>query len=458
MISCDCVSRRIFIQLIMKRLSYYIALLFMASLQWGYAQQQLTLQQCLDIGLKNSLDFQLKQLDVLTAETTYRKPLMEYLPTASISGSHNYNIGSVIDPATNSRISSNIQTDNLSLNANINLLDFNIFTKSRRDKIALLKAKADKEATIAEYSISVLDNYINAFYTQELLKIQQTQFENAKFNLNRITNEVTIGSRPKSDLYDMQVSYALEESNLLQTSQLLYNQKLMLLQLLNAESLSPDVVNLTGFDSPIKNEVADVNQITIDALKAYPTVKAANLSVSVAKKEVKMQRNYYLPVISGYYSYSSFYYLPVNGNQSVNPFWTQLSDNKNHYVGAQVSIPLFNGLKTHRDVQLAKVNVQKREVELKQEELKLRQSIEQETAKQQQNNVLADTMLQTRNHAEKSLETTQAKFSSGLVDAIVFSTAKNQLLTAEYNLLKARVSAIHAHLKLKYYQSGNFGM
>src|SRR5690606_7350127 len=204
----------------MKGKSFFYILVLATAMPLFAQQQVWTLQQCLETGKENSLDFQLSQLEVLSAETTHRIPLLEYLPKVDFSASHNYSIGSTIDPATNNRVSSNIQSDNFSLNASMNLLNFNVFTTARRNKIAVLKAQADKETTQAEYSLSILENYFNVLYTQELLKIQLDQFENAKFNLKRVEKEVELGNRPNSDLYDMQVSYSQEENNILETKQL----------------------------------------------------------------------------------------------------------------------------------------------------------------------------------------------------------------------------------------------
>lgn len=439
----------------MKRLllhSFFLLLIYTVQ-----AQQVWSLQQCLKMGISNSPQFQLSQLDILSAETTHRSPLMEYLPKVSITANHSYSIGSTIDPATNNRVSSNIQSDDFALNANMNLINFNIFSIARRNKIAVLKAEADREAIAAEYSLSVLENYFNVIYTQELLKIQLSQFENARFNLARIEKEVAIGSKPKSDLYDMQVSYAQEENNVLQTKQLLYNQKLALIQLLNVTTVAPNdiVLENTGTDSIEQNP--DTNKKIEEAIINYPKIRAAQLAADIARKEITIQKNNYLPAVSAFYSYSSFYYLPLKSQAApVNPFWTQLNDNKNHYIGLQLTVPVFNGLTTHRDVQLAKLEFEKRNVETEQEKIKLRQAIESEAAKQKQNAELAVKLEDTKVFAQKSFETTQAKFSSGLVEAIVFTTSKNQLLNAEYNLLKAQVTVQYTALKINYLQFNTF--
>jgi len=435
----------------------YVYIFFLLVTQLSFSQEILTLQQCVETGKKNNLDFQIRQLEILSAETTHRSPVMEYLPKVDFAGTHSYSIGSTIDPATNTRVSSNIQSDNFAINASMNLLDFNVFTAARRNKIAVLKSRADKEATAAEYSLSILENYFSALYTQELLKIRLDQFENAKFNMKRIEKEVEIGSKPKSDLYDMQVSYALEENGITETRQTLYNQKLILIQLMNVQGMMPDGIVLenpgeSGSMAPIESTAYE------NALKNYAKIQSVLFAEEIAKKQVTIEKNGFLPILSAYYSYSSFYYLPLNqpGDQRVNPFWTQLNDNKNHYIGFQLNVPVFNGFRTNRNVQLAKIEHQKKTVETEQEKIKLRQTIEQETAKQQQNTEMALKLEDTRNYTEKSFTTTQSKFTGGLVDAIVFTAAKNQLLTAEYNLLKAKYTAQYLTLKLNFLQFNTF--
>lgn len=441
----------------MKVLQHYIILFCLFISGVIQAQEVWTFEQCVAEGMKNNLEFQLRQLEILSAETTHRSPLLEFLPRVSISASHSYSFGSTIDPSTNSRISSNIQSDNVSLDASMDIVNFNNFTTARRNKITVLKANADKEATASEYQLTLLENYFNVLYTQELLKIQQGRFENATFNLNRIEKEVNIGSKPKSDLYDMQVSYAQEENTITQTTQLLYNQKLTFLQLINVKGIDPDSIAFANIESIDFNEKS-ADEMYNNALQRYPKVQSAQFNADVAKKDVNIQKNGYLPYIQAFYSYSSFYYLPLNQPGSVvNPFWTQLNDNKNHYVGLRLSVPIFNGLKTNRDVQLAKVEYQKRTVETEQEKIKLRQTIEQETAKKQQNEVLSAKLEQTRAYAQKSFETTQAKFSSGLIEAIVFTTSKNQLLVTEYDLLKAKFTTRYLQLKLSFLELNTFG-
>ncbi|WP_306350073.1 TolC family protein [Flavobacterium sp. '19STA2R22 D10 B1'] len=441
----------------MKNIKIFSLVLFFGFTIHVSAQEVWTLQKCLETGMKNNLDFQLKQLDILSAEKTHRSPLLDLLPRVTFSGNQTYSIGSTIDPSTNNRVSSNIQSNNLSLNANMNLVDFNSFTQARRNKIAILKSKADKEVTANEYQLSILENYFNVLYSQELLKIQNVQFQNAQFNLNRIQKEVEIGSKPQSDLYDMQVSYAQEENNILSTKQLLENQKLTLLQLMNITTVLPNDFLVEPLATTEFPTVLSPKTIFEDALKNSPIIHSAELNEQIFKKNINIERNKSLPVLSAFYTFSSFYFLPISqSNAVVDPFWTQINSNKNHYIGIQLSVPLFNGLRNSQNVQLSKIEYQKKSVATKQEKIKLNNIITQEITKQEQNRVLVTQLENTEILAEKSFQTTQSKFTSGLVDATIFTTSKNQLITTQYNLLKAKFTVHYLSLKLNFLAHNKF--
>jgi len=101
------------------------------------------------------------------------------LPTVDFYGQQGYNFGSTIDPSTNGRVSSNIQSDNFYLNAKTNLIDFSAFANAKKDKINIEQAKAEKEVVEIECKLQILESYYQVLYIKELLKIQKEQLKQA---------------------------------------------------------------------------------------------------------------------------------------------------------------------------------------------------------------------------------------------------------------------------------------
>ncbi|WP_298118624.1 TolC family protein [Flavobacterium sp.] len=399
------------------------------------------LQKCIEKGLENNIEIKIRQLEVKRIEKSRNSVWNQLLPTVSFNGSQSYNFGSTIDPATNNRVSSNIQYDNFFINANMNLIDFNAFANAQKNKIDIEKAKADKEVIENEYKLQILDSYYQALFTQELLKIQREQFKNAAFNLDRISKEVKIGSKPKSDLYDVQFSFAQEEKRILETEQLYNIQKMQLFQLMNVVDFSISEVVL------VSNSSDEMTSVSTEI--SNPKIKFAELSYQSSLKELRSQRASNLPVLSSFYSISSFYYKPLNQSTAgLSSFSNQIGDNKNQQVGIQLSVPIFSGFRNNKKNVAAKIETEKSKLTITQEQQKIENQIALEKQNQRNYLQLQSKFEETLSYAKASFTTTQAKFLSGKIESISLSSVKNQLLSSEYEFLKNTLQIQYTNFKI----------
>lgn len=399
------------------------------------------LQKCIAEAMKNAIEIKIEQLNVKKAQKQHNAIVNQMLPNVSFTGNHSYNFGSTIDPATNGRVSSNIQNDNFFLNAQMNLIDFKAFATAQKTKIEIEKAKAQLAIIENEYQLQILESYYQALFTQELLKIQKEQFKNVQFNLNRVTKEVEIGSKPKSDLYDIQLSFAQEELRMMETEQLLLLQKTQLFQLMNVKEVALADVVLENY-MPASTTATSVTL-------SHPKIKFAELNYQSIRKDTQLERANNLPTLTTYYGFSTFYYKPLNQpNAVVADFNQQISDNKNHQLGIQLNVPVFNGFRNNKRISAAKIESEKSQYDIAQEKLKVDNQIALENQNRNNYQKLFAKLQETKTYAEASFRTSQAKFSSGVIDAIVFSSVKNQWLNAEYDLLKNQLQQQYVDLKI----------
>ncbi|MDQ7959882.1 TolC family protein [Flavobacterium lindanitolerans] len=405
-----------------------------------------SLQKCFDTASQNNIDIKIKQLEINRAKKLYTHPLLELFPTVNLVGNHSYNFGSTIDPSTNNRVSSDIQYDNMSLAANVNLLNFGNLATSQRDKINIELAQADKEVIEYEYKLQLLEKYFDALFSQELVKIQKEQIQNTTFNLERIKKEVEIGNKPESDLYDIQLSFSQDEKGLLEAVQLFETQKLQLFQLMN---FAVENLEAVTFEVYLAEETEPVDK----SIFKNPKIEYAELSYKRSKKEISILRSDNLPSISGYYSLSTFYSSPINQpNENMPSFKSQFDDNKNHEVGLRLNIPVFNGFKRSRQITASKIEAEKVKLVSEQEKIRIQQQVELETTRKKQYMQLASNLQNTLKYAKESFRTTQAKFTSGKVDAVIYTSVKNQLLSSEYDFLKNNLLVQYASLKINLIQ------
>ena len=403
------------------------------------------LQKCITEARKNSIEIKLQQLTVKKSQKEHNSVINQMLPSVSFTGNQSYNFGSTIDPSTNGRVSSNIQNDNFFLNAQMNLIDFKAFATAQKTKIEIEKSKAQLAVIENEYQLQILESYYQALFTQELLKIQKEQFKNSQFNLDRVQKEVNIGSKPKSDLYDMQLSFAQEEMKMMETEQLLVLQKTQLFQLMN-------VANVAVAEVVLENFVGTHNPAETTSVSS-PKIKFAEINYKSSLKETKLERANNLPSLTTYYGFSTFYYKPLNQpDVIVGDFNQQISDNKNHQVGIQLNVPVFNGFRNHKRVSATNIETEKSEFVIEQEKLKVKTQIDIENQNQNNYAQLYTKLQEMKTFADASFRTSQAKFTSGSIDAVVFSAVKNQLLSTEYDLLKNKLQQQYIALKISLIQ------
>lgn len=413
-------------------------------LSYNFAIAQETtwsLQHCIDKALENNIEIKIRQLEIKRVQKSQNSVWNQLLPNISFIGNQSYNFGSTIDPSTNGRVSSNIQYDNFYFNATINLIDFSAFSNAEKNKIDIEKAKANKEIIENEYKLQLLDSYYQALFSQELLKIQKEQLQNAIFNLDRISKEVEIGSKPKSDLYDLQLSYAQEQKRILETQQLYKIQKMQLFQLMSAtDILYTDCILVSNSSNSIFEISKDINN---------PRITFATLNFKSSFQDFKIQKAQNLPTLSTFYNLSSFYYKPLNQpNTSVDNLNNQIGDNKNQQVGLQLNVPIFSGFRNSKKNNAAKIETEKNKLIIDQEKKKIDNQIAVEKENYTNQLQLQNIVTEMLTLAKTSYTTSNAKFLSGKIDSIIFTAQKNQLLLSEYDVLKNRLQIQYTHFKI----------
>jgi outer membrane protein len=401
-----------------------------------------SLTKCMDMALQNNIEIKIRQLQIKRTQKSQNSVLNRMLPVVNLYGEQGYNFGSSIDPSTNGRVSSNIQNDNFNLNARTNLIDFSAYANAKKDKINIELAKAEKEVIENEYKMQILESYYQALYAQELLKIQKEQLKQAVFNLDRVTKEVVIGSKPQSDLYDMQLSFSEEENRNLETEQLYGIKKTQLFQLMNVTDVATDQVVLELY---LKDRTTE----DLESGIYNPKIKFAELNYQNSLKSISLEKANNLPTLSAYYGFSTFYYKTLSPtNSSADSFRDQLGDNKSQQIGMQLNVPVFNGFRNNKKIDASKIESEKAKLTVEQEKQQLDKQVVLEEQNKKNYLQLQNKLIEKQGYAKASLTTTQAKFTSGKVEAILYSSVKNQLLLAEYEVLKNNLQLQYIDLKI----------
>ncbi|MDH2206614.1 MULTISPECIES: TolC family protein [Empedobacter] len=405
--------------------------------------QNLTLEDCLNLGRENQPDFKIQSIKIDQKVKTKRSFASQFLPTIDASVSHAYNFGSSIDPSTNTREPSNIQSDNLSINAQINLFDFSKLNQTTIQNYDIELEKLELKTIQNQYDLLVLEKYMAVLALQEWQNVLKSQMENSQIQFVRISKEVKEGKRPKSDFYDIQVIVLQEQNDLEKSKHDEIISKTELIQLLNITSVSPENMVL---QQPLLDEI-NLNEFNFST---YPSIEKFELNTKKINEEYKQLFGKYVPSLFLNYSYGTFYAQKIKSLADTNfQFGNQLKDNKSQYIGLNLSIPIYSRGNTAQQRELKKIELQLNEAQKNKEEKRLNDLVNLELKKLNLLEDLTKSLIEIVKASEQSFQTTETKYKFDKVDASVYKSSKNQVLQSKYNELNNNLSQVFIQNQLK---------
>jgi len=451
------------------------------------AQRKYSLEECIVYARENNLTVKQSELNLEMSENQKSSEFGNFLPDFNINSSYAYNNGFAIDPTTN-RILNN-ESNSMGFNATS---QWNIFTglsnlnRYRKAKFDLLSAKYNLEQMKDNISLQVANAYLDVILNKEYLKVAKDQVELSTKELNRMQHFVDVGTKTKGDLYESQATLANDEQQQVSVENNLMLSKLALTQLLQIEFNNDFDVLDEDFPIPSLMMMEKTNdEVYEKALQTQYLIKSYENKIFSAKKDLSIAKGSYSPTLSLVYQFSTRFLLeknraiitgntqqvPIgyvgstgdvvvtdvaaNGSESY-PFWDQINDGKNHYIGLNLRIPLFNRFNNRNSVRVKRLQLQQAELEMEIEKNKLRQSIEKAQAD-------ANAALKTFKSGERALESieeafkyAQQKRDVGAISEYDYNQSRTRLVKAQSTMLQSKYDFIFKVKILEYYFGERF--
>ena len=140
------------------------------------AQQQYTLQECIDYALEHNLSVQSQQLNVQIGEVNALQSKMELLPSINGNASYGYNWGRSINPETNFVTRQQQANGFGSLNASLNLFNgVQVYNTIKQNNANLQVSQYDLETERNNVILTVITFYTNVIFNKELLQNANSQ-------------------------------------------------------------------------------------------------------------------------------------------------------------------------------------------------------------------------------------------------------------------------------------------
>ncbi len=424
------------------------------------AQKTWTLEDCINHALENNIRIKQSYLDVETGAINQRESKLDFLPNLNGSASHSYGWGRSVDMATYNYVNQQTQQSYFTINSDLTLFSglqkLNTL-KQRRFDYLVSKYNSDKIKN--DISLSVAGAYLQILFSRELVNNAEQQFEVTNQQIDRTAKLVAAGTLAKGSLLEVQAQGANEEVSLVQAKNQLNLAYLDLLQLLEIESGTAFQIDVPSLALTQQPEILPIQYIYNAALGTMPEIKSAEMtyeSYGRALSVAKGSRSPSLALSLGMgTNYSDQIRMSVNpldpGYQDTKPFSDQFKDNQNTTLAFRLSIPIFNNWQINSYVARSKVNFLNADYNLQLTKNTLRKNVETAYADALAAYSSYSAREKSLSSLEESFSYTEQKFNVGMVNALDYNVAKNQLNKANSDLLSAKYDFIFKYKILDFY-------
>ena len=420
-----------------------------------FSQDPWTLEQCIFYAHENNILIKQQTLSMEYNQNNLEQSKMGRLPSLNASSSYGATFGQGIDPITYEFKNQTVQSLNMSLNSSVTL--FGGFQKTntiRQNEFNLQASLQDLEKLKNDIALNIAAAYLQILFNTELLEVAKAQLEITRLQVERTRVLVEAGSLAKGGLLEIQSQQASEELQVVNSENDLVISYLNLTQILDLESAENFKIVIPKLSQVEENEMLfGVNMVYAEAVAALPQIKSAEFKLSAAESGLKYSKGSRIPKLGLSASYGSGYSdVRTKIDNSTYPMNDQLRDNASTSLFLSLSIPIFNNYMIRNGIKNSKLNLTSIELDLANAKNLLYKEIQQS---------YADALGALKKYRatekalvsmEESFKYTQEKYQVGLVNAVDFNVAKNQLSRTQSDLLQAKYNYIFKTNILNFYR------
>ncbi len=432
----------------------FSAVVFLISSVKSDAQNIWSLQKCVDYALENNIQIKQQQLNTNYIENQVSQAKSNRLPNLNGQIGNDYSFGRSL---TYYNTYENVNSATVSGGLGTNFTIFNgliLNNEIKRYELDLQATIQDLQKAKDDIILNIAGMYLQILFAEELVLVDSAQMEVTNQQISRTRQLVEAGSLAKGAQLEIEAQLAREELQLVNDRnnlQLYYLGLYQLLELPISESFKIEKPLLPE----IKATLALSNSFDVfnNAMSLRPEIKAAQLRVESAQKQLDIAKGYRYPSLTfnaNYYNLYNNQYSYIGSDQKI-PFDEQLKNNSRSSASFNLSIPIFNRSQVKNGISNANLQIEDYKYRLQSASNTLRKEIEQSYT-----NAIA--ALNRYNSTQKAVESMQEafryveeKFNVGMVNSVDYNLQKNQLTAAQSQLLQAKYEFIFRSKILDFY-------
>ncbi|MCK8524329.1 TolC family protein [Aquimarina sp. D1M17] len=407
------------------------------------SQKTWTLDDCIAYALEHNLQLNDFEFNTESSYETYKQSKRSLLPSIVFKSDYGIRFGRSVDPNDNSISNTEFFANTYSIEGSIDL--FQSFQKLNAIKASRFIHNATQEETLQQkylLAFRVMQAFYDIQFFKGALKIANEQEGISQSNYKLIKKQVELGLMAGADLYEAESILLSDKLGVTQANNQLVAAKIALMQEMNIKGLNDillqdEIINVTQTSETSKIQS---DSVYVEAKKFIPIIKAGELRVKGAQKQLAIERGKLYPSLSLFGQYGTGYFETIVDNAGeVVSFKDQFSDNAFQVVGLSLNIPITDGWSGRSRLKQQKIAVLRAKNDLATQEQQLYQTIQDLV---QEYYALHAEYKQTSKNIEVqnlAFDIAQKRYEKGIINAIELFTAKSLLATAQNQNLQVKL-------------------
>jgi len=416
--------------------------------------QEWTMQQCMQYAVEHNHEVKRAELELDSYKAQKTGAIGSFLPNVDANIGAQYNFGRAIDPETNTYTDVSTFYNGYSLYASLPVFDgFSRIHALKAAKASTLMGQSALRRQQNQAALDVLQAYTSVAYYEGLVRMAEEKVEETTLLLKQTRVMEEVGRKSAADVAQVEsqkaeADYELTRQQSLFTSALLELKKTMGYPL--EDSLKARFIPSEGTScSQAGNSSFPVWEYSV-GYDQNPELQQSRYQMIASKHEWHQARSSLFPSLSLSAGLSTTYYKTLQSETAAS-FGSQLKNNMGEYIGATLSIPLFNRLKTITSIRRARNNYKMACEAYEQKQLEL-EKLSREAWNDWQGYLKQTAQMEKKVEADSlAYQLTRRQFEEGLSTAIDLHTTSSLLLNSKATLLQCQLMAMVKHELVRYY-------
>jgi outer membrane protein len=411
----------------------------------------LTLDQCIEIGVKNSSLVQKNENNVALNGEQLLQSYAQFFPDLGLRGGVTYSTGTNFYTFSGaSVVTQSGYTPNFSIGTTLNI--FNGLADYAGLKLALAKRDASRFSLSwarQQVILDIVQSFLQVVLDRELLDIAVRNLAASNERLKLLKGQTEVGSASLADLYRQQAQTSSDELFLSNTRARLNDDTTLLVRKLRVDpqkNYEFEIPKLTSEPSPLNGKTVD-DLIKI-ALDQRSDLKAQNFTVTSTDWGVRRAKSGYWPRLDlSFFRNSTATHLNEQVVNGVNQLpavqqgiFSQLGNHVTYTVGLNLTWSIFDRYVTRYNVASARTTWENAQIDQKDVELQTVADVKIAASDYQ----IAQDQLKSAEAglkaAKEAFQAVSGRFSVGAASFLDVLTSQTALVQAQSNQAQAAIN------------------